>query len=94
MIGYFLNSYFPGKLLGYSSWMQIKDVAPSYGIAALVALSVWFFRYLPISNWFILPIQIVVGVTVFFTLCKTTKIGEYEDVKTMVMPFVNKIKKK
>ena len=94
VICYFLNSYFPGKLLGYSSWMQIKDVAPSYGIAALVALSVWFFRYLPISNWFILPIQIVVGVTVFFTLCKTTKIGEYEEVKTMVMPFVNKIKKK
>ncbi len=94
VICYFLNSYFPGKLLGYSSWMQIKDVAPSYGIAALVALSVWFFRYLPISNWFILPIQIVVGVTVFFTLCKTTKIGEYEEVKTMVMPFVNRIKKK
>lgn len=94
VIGYFLNSYFPGKLLGYSSWMQIKDVAPSYGIAALVALSVWFFRYLPISNWFILPIQIVVGVTVFFTLCKTTKLAEYEEVKTMVMPFVNRIKKK
>lgn len=94
VICYFLNSYFPGKLLGYSSWMQIKDVAPSYGIAALVALSVWFFRYLPISNWFILPIQIVVGVTVFFTLCKTTKLAEYEEVKTMVMPFVNRIKKK
>lgn len=94
VIGYFLNSHFPGKLLGYSSWMQIKDIAPSYGIATLVALSVWFFKYLPISNWFILPIQIVVGLTVFFLLCKVTKLKEYQEVKEMVMPFMNKLKRK
>jgi len=93
VICYFLNSYFPGKLLGYNSWMQIKDIAPSFGIAALVALSVWFFKYLPISNWFILPIQIVIGIAVFFALCKMTNIGEYEEVKSMVMPFINRIKK-
>ena len=94
VIYYLLNSHFPGKLLGYSSWMQIKDIAPCYGIASMVALSVWFFRYLPISDWFILPIQIVVGVTVFFTLCKITKIEEYKEVKDMIIPFVNKIKRK
>lgn len=93
VIGYFLNSHFPGKLLGYSSWMQIKDIAPSYGIATLVALSVWFLKYLPISNWFILPIQVVVGIGVFFVLCKVTKIGEFEEVKGMVMPLIGKIKK-
>ena len=93
VISYFLNSHFPGKLLGYNSWMQIKDIAPSFGIAALVALSVWFFKYLPISNWFILPIQIVIGIAVFFALCKMTNIGEYEEVKSMVMPFINRIKK-
>ena len=94
IINYFLNSHFPGKLLGYSSWMQIKDIAPDYGIALIVALSVWFLKYLPISNWFILPIQIVVGVTVFFMLCKFTKIPEYEEIKGMLMPFVKKIRKK
>ena len=94
VICYFLNSYYSGKLLGYTSWMQIKDIAPSYGIALSLALSVCFFRYLPISNWFILPIQVVVGVMVFFVLCKMTKIGEYEEVKSMVMPFVDRIKKK
>jgi hypothetical protein len=45
--------------------MQLKDVAPSYGVAAAVAVSVYFFKYLPISNWIILPIQIVVGIGVF-----------------------------
>ncbi len=94
IIAFFLNSYFSGKLLGYSSWMQIKDIAPDYGIAILVALSVWFLKYLPISNWFILPIQIVVGVTVFFVLCKATKLEEYEEVKRLAMPFINKLKRK
>lgn len=92
IISYFLNSYYSGKLLGYSSWMQIKDLAPEYGIALAVALSVWFFKYLPISNWFILPIQIVVGVVVFFVLCKVTNIEEYKEIKGMVMPFVKKLK--
>ena len=72
--------------------MQIKDLAPEYGIALAVALSVWFFKYLPISNWFILPIQIVVGVVVFFVLCKVTNIEEYKEIKGMVMPFVKKLK--
>ena len=61
IICYFLNSYFPGKLLGYSSWMQIRDIAPSYGLAILVALIVFILKYLPISYWIILPLQIILG---------------------------------
>lgn len=93
VISYFLNSYFPGKQLGYTSWMQLKDIAPSYGLASLVAISVWFLKYLPLSNWIILPIQVLVGVGVFFTFCKITKIKEYEDAKQLLIPFVKKIRK-
>lgn len=94
VVAYFLNSYYSGKFIGYSSWMQIKDIAPSYGIAVAVALSVWFLKYLPISNWIILPLQVIVGVVVFFVLCKVTKIEEYNELKALIMPFLNKFKKK
>lgn len=94
VIAYFLNSYYSGKFLGYSSWMQIKDIAPSYGMALLIALSVWFLKYLPFSYWVILPMQIVVGVFVFFLLCKLTKIKEYGEAKELVVPFIQKLKKK
>ncbi len=90
VICYFLNSYYTGKLLAYNSWMQLKDVAPSYGIAVLIALSVWFFKYLPISNWFILPIQIAMGGTVFIVICKLLRMEEYEEVKEMVKPFIHR----
>lgn len=93
IISYFLNSYFSGKLLGYSSWMQIRDIAPSFAISMTMAVVVYLLKYLPISNWIILPIQIVVGILVFFILCKSTKIEEYKEVLNLMKPVLNKIKR-
>lgn len=92
-IAFFLNSYYSGKRLGYTSWMQLKDVAPSYGIALLIALSVFFLKYLPFSYWIILPLQLFVGTAVFFVVCITTKNEEYEEVKTIVIQMLLKIRK-
>lgn len=92
IIGYFLNSYYSGKFLGYSSWMQIKDVAASYGVGITVAMSVYFLNYLPVSNWIILPIQLIIGPVVLFVLCEKTKLQEYIEVKNTVFGFVKKRK--
>lgn len=94
VISYFLNSYYSGKFMGYSSWMQIKDFAPSYGVATIVALSVWFLKYLPISFWLILPLQVLMGTIVFFVVCKVTGISEYEEVKAILKPVIQKISRK
>ena len=91
IIAYFLNSYFSGKFLGYSSWMQIKD-APSYGLATLVALSVFFFKYLSTTYWIVLPIQIIIGSAVLVCVCQKTKIEEYVELKRMVEPYYKKKK--
>lgn len=93
LICYFLNSYFPGKLLGYTSWMQLKDIAPSYGLATLIAVSVFFLKYLPITNWVILPLQLSLGTSIFFLFCTKTKMPEYKEVQDMLKPYLNKIKK-
>lgn len=93
IISYFLNSYFSGKLLGYSSWMQLRDIAPSFFISLTMAVTVYCLKYLPISNWFILPIQIAVGLIVFILLCKVIKIDEYKEVLNMINPILNKINK-
>ena len=88
IICYFLNSYYTGKKLGYSSWMQIRDVAPSFGIACAVALSMYFLKYLPVSNWLILPLQLAVGMLVFVAACKVSKNAEYSEVKGMLRSLV------
>ena len=93
IISYFLNSYFPGKLLGYTSWMQLQDISKSFSITFATAVVVFILKYLPMSNWIILPIQVVVGLVVFILLCKLTKIEEYAEMLKMIKPMLNKIKK-
>ena len=91
---YFLNSYFSGKFLGYSFWMQIRDITPSYGIALTIAFAVFFLKYLPITYWVILPLQIFVGIAVFFLICGYSHMSEYEELKAIVMPYITRFKKK
>ena len=93
IICYFLNSYFPGKLLGYSSWMQLRDIAPSYSLAILIAFMVYFLKYLPLSFWVILPIQIIIGATVFLAVTHNVKMREYVEIKRILIPFLRKIKR-
>lgn len=93
VICYFLNSYFPGKLLGYSSWMQLRDITPSYGIAILIAIMVYFLKYLPLSFWVILPIQILLGAFIFFVTGHITKMKEYVELKRIIVPVLRKIKR-
>ena len=94
IIAFFLNSYYSGVSLGYSSLMQIKDVSQSYLIAIAIAISVYFLKYLPISVWYILPIQISVAVLALVSLCKLTKCEEYLETKMIVIPILKKIFRK
>ena len=90
IIAYFLNSHYSGRLLGYSSWMQLRDIAPSYALAIAIGLSVWFLKYLPMSYWIIFPLQIAVGIVVFFTLCKLFKMNEYEEITDILKKALKK----
>lgn len=94
IIAFFLNTYHTGKKMGYSSWMQIKDIAPSYCLALVIALSVYFLKYLPISYWIVLPVQIIIGALVFFLICEIIKMPEYIEVKDIVIDFISKLKKR
>ena len=92
-VSLYLNSWYTGKALGYTFWKQLRDIAPFFGIAFTIAISVFFFKYLPISNWLILPIQIVVGVVVCIIACRKSQLEEYKEVLNMINPILNKIKK-
>lgn len=88
VIAYFLNSYYSGKFIGYSSWMQIKDFTPSYGVATIIALSVYFLKFLPITYWIVLPMQLLLGAVVFFIV--THKMEEFKEVKGIVETYLRK----
>lgn len=90
IISFFLNSYYSGKLIGYSSWMQIKDITPSYAIAVIIAVSVFFLKELPISNWIILPSQIILGLFILVLICRMCNIEEYNEIKAILLPHIKR----
>lgn len=83
-VAFFLNSYYTGKSLGYSSWHQLKDVAPSYGVAFVIAMAVYFLKYLPLSYWVILPMQIAVGAIVGIIVSELARLEEYIEIKKLL----------
>lgn len=88
IIAFFLNSHYSGKFLGYSSWMQVKDVSLSFGIAIFISLCVFLLKYIPITNWLILPIQIIIGLILFLIICHVIKPSEYKEIKGLVLPYL------
>lgn len=93
-ISLYLNSWYTGKTLGYTFWKQLCDIVPSFGIAFSIAISVYFLKYLPLSFWIILPMQIAVGMLVCIAICRKSGLEEYKEVIAMLQPVWNRIRKK
>lgn len=85
IISFLVDAKWIGKVTGYGLFMQFKDVAPSFGIASVVAVSMYFLKFLAISMWLMLPLQLVIGVSVYVVYCKIFNIAEYDDFKTLLM---------
>lgn len=84
ILSFFLNSWYTGKFIGYTSLEQIKDVMHSYLFASFVALIVYFIKYIPISYWIILPLQLFVGLVLILVLGELFNSYEYKEIKKII----------
>ena len=92
VIAFFLNSYYTGKKLKYSSWMQLKDISASFTVSLIMAVAVYFLKYIPVSYWVVLPLQLLVGTTMFFVICEKIKLEEYLEIKAITKKVFDRIK--
>ena len=92
IVNFFLNSYYTGKKLGYSSWMQLRDVSSDYGIAIVIAIAVYFLKYIPIEPWIVLILQCILGLAVLVLVCNIAKVEEYREIKEIGRSLINKVK--
>lgn len=85
-IGYFLNSYWSGKLIGYSSMDQVKDITPSFLLSAGMALMVYGIGHvLDISQLLTLILQTISGAIIFFSISELIKMKDYIYLKQIVL---------
>ena len=93
-ISYYINSYWSGKFINYSTREQIKDIAPSFLLAFVVALTAFVTGYfLNTSYPLILIIQVLICFLMFLGICEITRMTDYLYLKQIVIEKVFKKKK-
>ncbi|MEG1724009.1 MAG: lipopolysaccharide biosynthesis protein [Anaerovoracaceae bacterium] len=88
MIAYFFNSYYSGRLINYSTWSQIRDILPMFGVSLFVAICMWGLSFLDIPNMLILPLQCIVGIMLAIIIYKRIKLPEYFEIKEIVFSVI------
>lgn len=94
IIAYYLNAYYSGPFLGYSIKEQVKDILPSLGVAVAMAILVYAMSFIPMNQFILLPLQILVGAAIIIGISEATKLPEYLELKGIVKPMINKIIKR
>ena len=91
-IAYYLNAYYSGPFLKYSVRMQIKDLLPSASLALSMAVVVFLIGLLPLSPYILLPIQLLTGAAIVFTVCELTHMEEYMQIKKIAFSMLKRNK--
>jgi len=82
IFAYFLNSYWSGKLIGYSSLAQLRDIAPSFLLALAMGMAAYAAgAILNKAPWLNLIIQLAVGGIFVFVAGEIFGMGDYLYIK-------------
>jgi len=94
-ISYFLNSYYSGKMIGYPSKKQLKDILPSFAIAFAMMIFVFSLGIvLPFSEPINLVLQILSGGIFLILVCELINFQDYIFLKKVAIEKVKEIKNK
>lgn len=93
IIAYFLNARYSGTLIGYPIRAQIKDILPSFGVAAAMAACVWPLSLLSLRPVWTLLVQLCTGAAITIGLCEAFRLPEYLEMKDTALGFLRRNKK-
>lgn len=77
LISSFINAWPNKKLMNYTYFEQLKDLAPSFLCSILMAIGVWSLHFISIPSIILLLIQIIIGAGLYILLCKFFKIETF-----------------
>jgi len=85
LFAYYLNSYWSGHLIDYSMMEQIKDILPSFILAAVISVIVFIESiFLNLSPLPILIVQITTGAILTVGMCELCRFKDYLYIKEIV----------
>lgn len=90
IISLYLNTWYTGKTLNYTFVKQIRDIAPSYFTALVIAVVVYFLKFLMLPCYVVLVLQIIVGIIVGLSISEVLKFEEYIELKSIVIKMIKR----
>lgn len=90
IIAYLLNSYYSASLMQYPTIQQIKDILPLFSISFCVAVVMWSISLLSLSDFIILPVQILSGLLMAFFIYERIKLPEYLELKQLIFSIIRR----
>lgn len=86
----FINGYFTQKFINYSIKEQVLDILPSFILATIMGLFIYFIGELfTASTWYSLIIQILLGIGFVITVSEIIKQKEYIQIKKIIFEKLN-----
>ncbi len=95
LIAYYLNSFWSGKMIGYSFRQQVKDIFPSLLLALIMAATVFilgnFLVLAPITK---LIVQVLCGIVFIFAVGEISRFNDYIYLKSLVFEKISTFRRK
>lgn len=87
ILALFINTHYAGKILNYSTWMQLKDLAPIFIFAAFLAVVVYFSDQLLSGQSHLLRLIAgsILGGGLYLLLAWLFKFDSLKDIKNLIL---------
>ena len=92
LFAYWLNSFYSGKMIGYGSLAQLRDIAPSFGVAFVMMAVLYALTLTGLPPVALLAVQLLVGAGIVIGLCELLRLEEYYELKNIVLGLVRRRK--
>ena len=93
IIAYYINSYWSGRMIGYSFKNQVKDILPSFGLAFIMAIIVFSLGLgLPFKPLWKFLIQVTAGASFILVFVEITRFKDYIFIKSLVLEKIEAIR--
>jgi len=90
LIAAYLNGQYSGRLLGFSVGGQISAVSAYFWSEIMILLVILAIGFLPVNIYFILSLQITIGLLLFVLVFEIRKHTEYLEIKNMLFRIFQK----
>jgi teichuronic acid exporter len=86
ILAYFINSHFVGKLIGYTTLQQVKDIMPNLILSIAIGVLIFLIGFFTHFSYGVkLIVEIIIGIILTVSISEWLHIESYKEIKTIIL---------